>query len=423
MKLTRRNLFAAGGTAALAGGLAACGSDSGGGSGGGSGDNELSVLTPIFADAEGTQVFEETIGGSFEGNLQLSVDYTPWDRLNEKISTGVAGGLTSDILMSGVGWVPPFAHMGVFGELPEGILDELDIHEKLLETCRYEGTLYGLPYLMDGRMLVANNALLDERGITELPSTLEEFREMLREMQGDDIQVPLDLFTNDIRQTWVHLIGAFGGSLFSDDGSAVAFDDGSGEAALQYMIDLIDDGSTSFDVRQAEGQPTPFQQSSVIFQLGNTSMWRALSDESPDMITEEAMEIFLVPGGEGNDPSLFLGGTLVSMGANAGDPELAQQFIRHLYTPENLGEAAAYDGQVPAVNAMPEQETIDSNRLLNFVSDNLDYANAFEGGSPAWMEIRANVNPELEAAVTGDKSPADTIASLKQIADEAFTRL
>lgn len=63
------------------------------------------------------------------------------------------------------------------------------------------------------------------------------------------------------------------------------------------------------------------------------------------------------------------------------------------------------------------------NRFITFVSDNLDYAGGAEGGSPAWMELRGALNPELEAAVTGGQSPADTIARLKQTADDAISRL
>src|SRR5699024_5114023 len=265
--------------------------------------------------------------------------------------------------------------------------------------------------------------LMEERGITEIPTTLEDFRDMLREAQGGDIQTPLDLFSNNIRQTWVHLVSCFGGTLFSDDGSSVAFDDGSGEAALEYMIELLEDGSTNFDIRAAEGQPRPWQQDQVIFELAGSGIWPAIYEETPDKVTEEAMESFMLPGSEGNDPVMFLGGTMVSLGERARDPELAERFIKNLYTPENLAAAAIHGGRVPAVNTLPDDEILAENRFITFVSENLDSAGGTEGGSPAWMEIRERVGPEVESAVTGSQSPADTIARLKQVADEAFSRL
>lgn len=422
MALSRRNLLALGGATAAAGGLAACGGG-GGGDGGGGGSSELSILTPIFADSSGKQILEEEIGGSFEEEISLAVDYTPWDRLNEKVSTGIAGGLATDILMSGVGWVPPFADKGVFGELDEGVLEGLGIHEKLLDTCRFDGGIYALPYMMDGRMLIANRQLLEERGLGEPPETLEDFRDVLKEAQGGDIRVPLDMFSNNIRQTWVHLIGAYGGSMFSEDGTTVAFDDGAGEAALEFMLGLIDDGSTSFDVRLAEGQPRPWQQEQVIFEINSSAFWPGVQQQTPEMLGEDVLEPRMMPGSSGHDPVIFLGGTLVSIGASARDPELAERFIRHLYEPDLLAMTSIDGGQIPAVAELPVDEELTSNRLLTFVNENLDYATASEGGSPAWMEIRGNIDAQLEACMTGEQSPADTIARLKADADEAIGRL
>lgn len=421
MALSRRNLFMLGGAAAAAGGLAACGGASGGGGGGGS--QELSILTPIFADSTGKQILEDEIGGSFDSELTLSVDYTPWDRLNEKISTGIAGGLSTDVIMSGVGWVPPFAHKGVFSEIDESVLEGLGIHEKLLDTCRFDGGLYALPYMMDGRMLIANRQLLDERGLTEQPETLEDFRELLKEAQGGDVTVPLDMFSNNIRQTWIHLMGAYGGSMFTEDGSAVAFDDGTGEAALEFMIGLIEDGSTDFDVRLAEGQPRPWQQKQVLFEINSSAFWPAVKEQSPDMLGEDVLEPWMMPGSQGNDPVMFLGGTLVSVGGGAQDPERATEFIRHLYQPELLAMTSIDDGQVPAVADLPQDEELLSNRLLTFVNDNLDHTVASEGGSPAWMEIRGTLNGQIEACVTGQQSPADTIAQIKSDAEQAISRI
>lgn len=405
----------------MLGGAAACGSSSGGGSGDSGG--ELSILTPIFEDVEGKETLEGTITDSFDEDVNLTVDYTPWDRLNEKLSTSIAGGMATDIFMSGVGWVPPFAEKGAFKALDDSILEGLDIHEKLLDVCRYDGALHALPYQMDGRMIIGNKSLMEERGISEIPTSLEDFREMLKEAQGGGIDAPLDLYSTNIRQTWVHLVSCFGGSLFTEDGSAVAFDDGSGEAALQYMIDLIADGSTNFDLRVAEGQPRPWQQEQVIFDLAGSGIWPDLYEQTGEMVTEEAMEIAMLPGAKGNDPVMFLGGTLVSIGERARDPELAERFVKNLYTPENQAAAAAHGGRVPAVNTLPEDPVLAENRFITFVSENLDYAGGAEGGSPAWMELRGALNSEIESAVTGGQSPADTITRLKQTADDAISRL
>src|SRR5699024_3042164 len=102
--------------------------------------------------------------------------------------------------------------------------------------------------------------MFDAAGIGEddLPTTLEDFREMLKEVQPDG-GVAIDLFSQNLRQVWAHLIGAYGGSMFDQNGE-IAFTDGTGEAALQFMLDLVADGTASFEVQAAEGQARPWQQ-------------------------------------------------------------------------------------------------------------------------------------------------------------------
>lgn len=385
----------------------------------------LSLLTPLFEDAEGSEALEGVIGGSFQEKhpgVGLSVDYIPWDRLNEKLSTSFAGGLVPDVIMSGVGWTPPFAEKGIFGELPESIIDGLAVHERLLDSCRFDGKLFALPFQIEGRFFVYRREMFEERGITEDPTDLEEFREMAKELQGGDF-VPIDLFSNNIRQTWIHLMAAFGGSLFSEDGTQVAFDDGTGEAAIEYIINLIDDGSTEFGLRWAQGQPRPIQQGRVAMELLNNSVWPTISEQSPDLVREENTGMFLLPGDGDLDPVMFQGGTLISMSGTTDRPGIAQAFLQHALEPESLVAASRHGGRAPGVTDVPPDEVLDANRFSEYTLENLDYAGGAEGGSPAWMEIRDQVGPQVEAAVTGAQSITETIAELKRLSEAALQRV
>lgn len=422
MSLTRRGLLSACGATGLAA-LSGCGF-----SGLGAAErSDLSIITPLFEDAQGKVALEDEIAGPFlaeHPELGMAVDYIPWDRLNEKLSTAFAGGLVPDIIMSGVGWTPPFAEKGIFGELPESILDGMGIHERLLDACRFEGRLFALPFQMEGRFIIYRREMFESRGISEsqLPTSLEEMREMGKELQGGDF-VPFDMFSNNIRQTWIHLMAAYGGSLFSEDGTQVAFDDGTGEAAIEYLLTLIEDGSTQFGLRWAQGQPRPIQQGRAATELLNNSVWPTISEQSPELVTEENLGMFLLPGDAGLDPVMFLGGTLISMSGTTNKPEMTEAFLEHAMQPESLLAASRHGGRAPGLTELPHDEVVDANRFTSFTLENLDYAGAAEGGSPAWMEIRDQVGPQVEAAVTGAQSPAQTIAELKRMSEEALQRI
>ncbi|GAA1485549.1 ABC transporter substrate-binding protein [Brachybacterium fresconis] len=421
MRLTRRGLLSAAGAAGLTSALGACGY-----SGLGTSEaNELSILTPLFEDAAGKEALEGVIGASFQEQhpgLGISVDYTPWDKLNEKLSTAFAGGLVPDVIMSGVGWTPPFAEKGIFGELPESTLDGLAVHERILDSCRYDDRLFALPYQMEGRFFAYRREMLEEHGISETPTTLEDFRAMGKELQGGDA-VPIDLFSNNIRQTWIHLMAAYGGKLFSEDGTQVTFDDGTGEAAIEFMIHLIEDGSTEFGLRWAQGQPRPIQQGRVAMELLNNAVWPTVAEQTPELVTEENMGMFLLPAASGGDPVMFQGGTLISISGTTERPDLARAYLAHSLTPTPLIAASRHGGRAPGVTDLPEDEVLSRNRFSEYVLENLDYAGGAEGGSPAWMEIRDQVGPQVEAAVTGAQSPAETIAELKRLSEDALRRI
>lgn len=221
MMLSRRSALTAIGLTGMAGGLAACGD---GGTTSTSGD--LSIITPIFQDTNGKALLEENIAGSFEQEVNLAVDYTPFNQLNEKLATSIAGGMSRDIIMTGVGWVQPFAQKQVLGTFEDSLPGQLDIHDKILDTCLYDGQLHALPYQMSGTFFIYDKEAFGQVGIEGPPESLEDLREIGKELQQGDPSI--DIFTNNPRINWIQFLGAFGGSLFNDAGDAVAFDDGTG---------------------------------------------------------------------------------------------------------------------------------------------------------------------------------------------------
>lgn len=421
--LSRRGFLTVAGVGGAAVGLSACGS----GGGSSTGDADLELLGPTFGDSEGQAILESDIVETFqETNPDTGYNYrfVPFDRLNETLGTAMAGGITPDVIFSGVGWVEPYAENGLFQELPEGILDGLGIHERLLEACIYQDRIHALPYQISGNIFTYNREMFEAKGIEGPPETLEELRDIARELQDDGI-VPIDIFSASMGQTWITFLSAYGGQIFTDDGMNIAFNDGTGEAAVQFMIDLIEDGSADFNLQASQGQPRPWQSRQVAIDYINGTSWPALSDESPDMVTEDAMGIFLAPGDGNTEPSWLIGGTLVSMSSSvsAENEEVVHAFMRHLFDPEAAIPVSRYAGTIPALVDPPEDEELTSNRFAEFMMDNLDYAVAGEGGSAVWTEFRAEAVPELEAAMTGSQGAKETIDRMEEIARAALDGL
>src|SRR5699024_4114640 len=178
--LSRRSLLAASGASAVGLGAAACGADPDSFAQGPidfDTDTELAgsirLLTPDFV-GDARPDFDAMIDAFREQNPgdEVIVDQTGWDKLDEKLSTSIAGGLVPDVIMSGVGWTPPFAQRTVFGQIPAAYLDTRGLEPSVLKPPLYEGGSCSLPGGLDCRLIVCRPELGEARGSTEPPRGL-----------------------------------------------------------------------------------------------------------------------------------------------------------------------------------------------------------------------------------------------------------
>ncbi len=49
--------------------------------------------------------------------MKVEPDFATYNNLNEKISTSIAAGIPYDVMVTGVGWVQPFASKRIFADL------------------------------------------------------------------------------------------------------------------------------------------------------------------------------------------------------------------------------------------------------------------------------------------------------------------
>lgn len=427
MELSRRNMITALGLGGI--GLTTASCAAGGattGEAAGTGDvGELSgtvrILTPDYAGNEGNAVLEDDLIGAFTAqhpDVTFEVDYTDWGNLNEKITTGIAGGVLADVVMTGVGWVPPFAHREVFAPFPEDSLSGLNLQEAILAACRYDDGLYALPILLDTRFFIYRKDFFEEAGIAEPPSTLDELREIGVELSGNG-RFGMDLFTNPVRQVWQQLVYSHGGQIFDEAGAEVMFDEEPGLQALEYLQRLIADGATSFDVRGVDGQPSPYSQGQVAMALANSTVWGSMVEETPELVEEDKLGFFLMPGVDG--PTMLQGGTLVSVAEQSQNKAAAFEFARFLAGPEQVVQTCAFNGGVPNTADTPPNEVVEANAIAQFGVENLEHA-VSEGGTPGWMEIRGLVDPAIESALVGQASAAEAITGLAQESRAALDR-
>ncbi|MFD4694124.1 ABC transporter substrate-binding protein [Streptomyces sp. NPDC058463] len=422
MELNRRSVLAAIGAGTATAALAGCGGgSSAAGSADGPAEGEITLLTPIYEGAKGKILLEQEILGGFRKkypDVKVNVDYTTYTQLNEKITTGLAGGLLPDVLMMGVGWIPPFAAKKAIAELPEELATAHDYEKRVLEPSRYDGRLYALPVVLDTRIVVYRKDHFAEAGIKKTPANWAELRAVAKQLTKAG-RVGFDPFSIELRQCWETFLFANGGQLFSTDGKKVLFNDARGVEALQFFKDLIKDGSADYAKKTDTGAPSNVQTGRASMMMSTSALWVQAKEQNPELIEGDKLGSFVLAN---RRPAMLQGGTLVTQSARSKHPAAARALVEYLATPDSILGAAKQRGSVPGLRDLNESGYVKENEFVDLSLQNLEHA-VSEGGTAAWMEIREKIKPTLEPAIVGGQSAKDAIAELGRLAEAAIGRM
>jgi multiple sugar transport system substrate-binding protein len=406
--------------------LAACGGPAPGDpDSGGAVSGEISMLTPIFEGADGAAVLQEQIAAFQQRYPDVTVkpDYTDYGSLNEKLTASIAGGQPYDVMLMGVGWVPPFASKGVLADLgkdPAQLASQYN--ERVVDAGVYDGKVYALPIMLDARIGIYRKDLFAEAGITEPPKSFAEMREYGRMLtqrapDGTLTRAGLDVLSIDPRQAFETLLWASGADLFTEDGK-VAFNSPKAVAALQFMTDVIrTDRSEDIGFTQPNS-PTGnvMAQGRAAMMVGHHHFWTEIERTAPELLAEDKIGFFVITD---ERPAMFQGGTLATVSAQSRNPAAATAFAEFLASEGPSLAANEQRGNIPALKSLESSEYVQRNKAVQFAMANLDHAFS-EGGVPAWLDIRGKFKAAVESALLGQKTPQQALDDLAAEATAAM---
>ncbi|MFW3471386.1 ABC transporter substrate-binding protein [Streptomyces microflavus] len=124
----------------------------------------------------------------------VQVDYVQgsWDNVHDQLLTSFEGGEAPDIIHDASDDLADFAYGGYLADLRTLLPDRLkaDIPEQSWRTTTFDGGTYGVPFLQEPRVLIANSKILKASGVriptAEQPWSWEEFRKVSKELTGKD---------------------------------------------------------------------------------------------------------------------------------------------------------------------------------------------------------------------------------------------
>ncbi|MBA2809834.1 sugar ABC transporter substrate-binding protein [Streptomyces sp. KM273126] len=163
-------------------------------SGGGRDDGRITLRFQSLAwQQESVEANKELVKEWNAAHPDIQVEYVQgsWDGVHDQLLTSFEGGEAPDIIHDASDDLADFAYGGYLADLTDLLPERLkaDIPRRSWETTTFGDGVYGVPFLQEPRVLVANATWLKEAGVRvptpEKPWTWAEFRAVTEELSGD----------------------------------------------------------------------------------------------------------------------------------------------------------------------------------------------------------------------------------------------
>ncbi|MDC4232468.1 sugar ABC transporter substrate-binding protein [Actinomyces sp. B33] len=367
-------------------GLAACGGggDSAGEStSGGNGDEVMLEFAqwwePELPDGSFRALMDE-----FEKEnpgIKVKLLSGPYASTKEQLVAASASGTMPDVVGLDGAWVSDFSKQGAIADLTALMKDNGYDDSQLASQIAIDGATYMIPVVNFVYPMFTNTTLLDEAGVSAVPTNRSEFEDAAKKIRATDSDVsgwalPLSLETpNGIQNDVMSWVWASGGTMLTKDGKPdVANEDV--KSAAEYIKGLWDAGVVSpgaFTMKEQD-KVEDFTNGRVGFMIDSLAHINTIREGNPDL----AFEISAIPAKDGytGERGMPYASWGIGVSASSEHPEEAWKLVEFLMSKETnatlANDAKAFPGNNEAVPA--------------FVNDDELFKKAFEiwdSGTPA----------------------------------------
>ncbi len=244
-------------------------------------------------------------------NATISDQAFPWGEMLNQLVLQASGGTAEGAAQLDIAWLSTLAATGALKDLSDYAANA-DYTDAALRSGQVDGVQYGLPWTTGSIGLVANQQILDEAGVEELPTTIEEFEAALEQIQAYDPEIIpyAGMTTVDGLKDIIPWMWTFGGEVIDADGNLV-LDSEANVAALEWYKDLMDRGLVAAEMDRFTARQL-FSQGNVAFYDDAIVVKGIVTADTPienlgDLIVPVPRPVVA----EGDDPQSMLWGHLI----------------------------------------------------------------------------------------------------------------
>jgi multiple sugar transport system substrate-binding protein len=346
-------------------------------------------------------------------DIEVQMEQLTWQGGLEKITAAMASGNVPDLCELGSTWMPRMLSSGALADWSRGVVDLKDQLQGW-PLCSVGDAAYGIPWVLGTRALFFNKTLFAKAGLdsSRPPETWDELyaaSEAIQKLgggvhgygvQGGDRYI---LFKKFMPFAWGN-----GGHILSDDLQSAAFDSPQNRAALEFYLRLRQVGTLDHQ----DALDREFKEGRLGLEISGAWLFKSIPRDAP--LLRYGAALVPRPDREHGTNASFAGGELLVSFKASHHPQAALALARFLVEPANaLALAEAAKGVQPATvgadtSAYYRQHPYEQVMLRQFETA------VPTPNHPAWVEMEAAIEDEVEQALYNKKTAAQALADAQK---------
>jgi len=381
-------------------------------------------LQPKFTD-----YFNQLIATFEQQNQNIKVRWVdvPWSDMERKILTAVSAKTAPDVVNLNPGFASQLAQRNAWLELDTKVPQE--VRQQYLPNIWSANTLngktFGLPWYLTARVLIYNNDLLKQAGVTKPPATYTELAQVAKQVK--DKTGKYAFFATLVPEDSAEVLESFvqmGVKLVDDQGNA-AFNTPAGKAAFQYWVDLY-----KSELLPQEALTQGHRHAIELYQQGETALL-ASGPEFLDTIAKNAPTIAKASAsapqitGQTGKKNVAVMDLVIPKATD--QPEAALKFAQFVTNNENQLSFAKAANVLPSTlkalednhfkSAGDQASAVDQARIVS--ASQMKDADVLVPAMKNVKDLQRAIYDNLQAAMLGEKSVDQAIADAAQTWNQA----
>ncbi len=340
-----------------------------------------------------------------------------------KLLASVAGGNPPDIVGMDVAIMPIY-----FGQKALLPLDDYlmkagdsfvnDYGAGLFFSSRYEGKTYGVPWWSDPSIMIYNQTLMDQAGVSQVPETYDDLLSAAKAITKSSGDPATDVYgaifpviSPSVMFTWLPYLWGAGGD-FVDQNGCAGFNNAAGEEAMGLWVNLYNSG---YMPRSAVFGQSSDELNKLFFSNRAGFMVSGLSliDQAKKVNPDIKLGAAVMPRPANGKHSSYLGGDNLVIMKNTKYPDQAWKFIQYMVDAQRMNELAMTNNGI-YIDGLPTRLSAMTDQYFTQFPYAKVAAEAQKVGrapnTPYLTEARVPVYDAFQEALTGKKTIQQALA-------------